>query len=451
MDDIFGAVNRAVRLRVPHDNQTGDGLSDVDLVARSGPSEGEIMLDDAGRRSFVRALGDPVRVELTMRLLPGWLPDSWWDIDPSNSTALQAALARVNTDEWDARYLSGSIAEATMHHGRLWVLNESGEYSYTLHADGSIDASYPFKRTAGPYSAAATWLPYDFSQLVSGSGGGNVPGIPELAVRTRRGFACRRRRFLPPLAEHPDSGAPVPMCVWLSASGDAGPWYYADWVELHALEDQCAIIIRDRDLRQITLGEETFVTAYIKGLLRVRITAVVELDDQVVGDARLAENQMVLPWATVLDRRGQLHAELRSVPANTLWNTWGFTTPADNTGDFARARMMARRVLDESGLRRAPGLVSIPYLLQPSRSAPWDNYQVGDEVYSIETDLAGTRIDLAQQVGADGAQRSAPVLCGVTYRYRSANPPDMATMLQIEDATYSEDDDPGEMKEPSRA
>lgn len=408
------------------------------------------MLDDSGRRSFVRSLGDPVRVEITTRLLPGWLPDSWWDIDPSNQTALQAALARVDTEAWDTRYLSGTIAEATMHHGRLWVLNESGEYSYTLHADGSVASTYPFKRSAGPYSSESTWLPYDFSQKVAGSGG-NVPGIPELAVRTQRGFACRRRRFLAPLAEHPDSGAPIPMCLELSASGDAGPWYFADWVQIQALQDQCAIIIRDRDLRKITLGEETFVTAYIKGLLRVRITAVVELDDQVVGDARLAENQMVLPWATVLDRRGQLHAKLRSVPANRLWHTWQLTTPEDDAADFARARMTARRVLDESGLRRAPGLVSIPYLLQPSRSAPWDNYQVGDEVYSIETDLAGTRITLAQYVGSDGAQRSAPVVCGVTYRWRSANPPDMSTTLQIEDGTYSEDDDPGAMQEVRRA
>jgi len=428
-EDLQGPLTRRVLLRIPHDRHMGLGLGQEELIARTGPTEGELLLDDSGRRSAVRVYGSPVTYELTLPVLPGWRPDPWWDIDPADPAAVGIALGRIRSDEWNTRYLLDGPPSAYDLVGRYWVLNEDGAFT-----------EEDYKRAKGPYSATSPftppqwsppeeqWLPFNFKQESSTGD----PRIPDLKIRGDDGWSTRRRRFLDPLATHKTSpGSKVQVVIEVSFTGDDGPWHSG--TGLVSIEgDRCAARFMTPDLCILAAVEGNFVEAYIRGLLRVWITARIEGDDVAFAVAR-EEGNLVwpLPWTEVLDRAGSIRHDRRELIHNDLWNEYGFTSPPD-VDERADCAILAQRILDEAGVRRCPGSVAFPHLLRPSDFSPYDNYKVGDELNSIETDDPATSIALSS--GGPAAIRG-PRVAGVTYRWAKA-PPETSMQLTLEDKTY---------------
>jgi hypothetical protein len=420
---LEGALVRPVTIRIPHDKSDGllapgVRLEEDELIARTGPTEGEFLLDDSGRRAAIRVNGAPVTYEVSMPLMPGWRPDDWWDVNINDPAALETALGRIGTDAWNQRYLRDQPSNYDVV-GRYWVLAEDGHFP-----------AAEYGRTSGPYSNPDWWLPFEWKTC-----------IPELKERGDKGWSARRRRFLPPLACYAEGrAATADVLVEVSFNGANGPWHRGTGlVFVHA--ERCAITFTERDLTRLSADDGDFVRAYIQGKLRVWVTARVEGDDACFAIARAPgdpHNAWPLEWITALDRAAAFRHERRNlVIGNDQWNDFwacGFTEPEERD-DRIEAANVAQRVLDEAGIRRCPGSLQLPFLLRPSDNAPWDQYKVGDEVYEIDTDDYRTHMDLT--AGPEDALR-APRVAGVTYRW-AKEPAEATTALTVEDKTYDQD------------
>jgi hypothetical protein len=254
---LNGSLTRAVSLRIPHDPHLGYG-NQADTIACSGPTEGQVILDDSGRRSAIRVMGEPICYEASFPLVPGWTPDAHWDVDQYDSAAMDAAVRYSRTDEWAADYTYENLNTLAAV-GRCWMLNEHGGL-----------AAEDYARQTGPWSAWEKWDPFDFKTI-----------IPDLANRGDDGWSVRRRRFLQPASYWPETNKQqgrLPHIIEVSFNGDAGPFH-----RLPAALDidpyLCGVRIPMDDLRIIkdpseaedpTGGPVNFVTAYIRGKLRVQ-------------------------------------------------------------------------------------------------------------------------------------------------------------------------------------
>lgn len=425
--DPTGAVSRTVNVWVLTDNWDPTGVPEINLVRLTQATEGAILLDESARRQTVRAIGDPPLYEVTVPLLPGWKPDAWWDVDPNNAQAVNAAIARTLTPPWEQRHLSTGDINEHYRIGRYWVLNEDGAF---------LAAAY--RRAKGPWSQAKDWDPYPFH------GAAGIEGLRDLSTRGDRGWSIRRRRFLPPIAvdaDKPGSDAlTLGLVLLVSFAGDNGPWY-TNICELRLEHDRCAIMVTNPDLRLIRgysptagLSADNWVTAYIRGLLRVWLATVIEGDDALFGYARAGIGGPVTQWSECLDRRGQYRAELRDQGFNSFW-AGGFRQPA-NRDDTGELDALCARVRNEAEIRRPTGQFVVPYLLRPADYTPWPNYQVGDEIGEIQTDDAFSTVALTS---GPPSRRRGPRVAGLVWRY-GVDPADVSTAVILEDGTYDVND-----------
>jgi hypothetical protein len=431
-NEAAGARTRVMQVKVPHDAYGAAGETPLDLISKSGPTEGALLLDNSGRRNWVRISGDLSRYEISVALLPGWPPALPLDYPGAGTTIEQMCLHAYDDAAWS---VDGPIGELKLP-GRYWVLNEDGGCRATA-----------FRRYSGPWSTAAVWRPFDFASAL----------IADLQVPERdKLWSARRRQFLAPLAlmvqgtpdataNHYDHiGKPV-----VEFSFDSGATWYVEEANVAVLGDRCGIVWKTADLRTIAdpagtanpynQQPENFITCYIQGKLRVRITALVEGDRATYGHER-GGTEFPLTWAQHLDRRGQFLRDIRSSGSNRLWSNGGlgggnYVTPADRN-DSLQAWKAAQRMLSESEILRSSGQITVPYLLRPDPAAAWDSYDIGDELKSVETQDGTTRFEV--QTG-DSEHRRAPRVIGLTYRW-GQDPPEMSTTIQVEDRTYGPDD-----------
>jgi hypothetical protein len=433
---LWGSLTRGVDVRLPHDRHTGlrNGarLTEVELLERSGPTSGEFMLDDRGRRTGVRVIGDPVLYELTLPLRPGWVSDEHWDVDPDDPMAVAAAKQYAASAEWEAAYVA-LPQQPNYTVGRYWVLNEDGAFAaYKPKTDPEAPDEPLYKREHGPWADDFGWLPFDFT-----------PYIHDLTYRGDSGWSTRRRPFREPEAYHieaPAGGQParvVPRRVGLEASlsFDGGATWEVGLVNVEIDPDRAAVTLAATDPRTIVSARtgRTLVEAYLEGKLRVRVTAVIESDDRVFGVVRQEPWPFFpLPWVEQVDRSAQLKHVVRNAPRNDYWHVWGLTWP-DNRDDRDEAERLARRILDEAHVRRAPGMLNFPYLLRPDPTVPWENYAVGDELSRLRTDLFRTDIDLRT---GNGPERRGPQVSGLVYRW-AREPAEMTTQVLVEDDVYA--------------
>jgi hypothetical protein len=414
MSVLNGSLTRGVVLRVPKDLDPGQS-SVIDTIASSGPTEGELLLDDSSRRAAVRVIGDPTRYEATWPLLPGWRPDEHWDVAESG---VDEAIAFSRTKEFADLYATeGPYYRAAV--GRYWVLNEHGGFT-----------AAEYKRATGPWAEEQLWWPFAFED-----------NLADLALRGARGWSTRRRQFLPPISLWPDlqRGA-FPLFLELSFTGDDGPFYACN-VTLAAETDHCGVRIGLEDLRQIRdmnydedrdkdtgLYEHDFVQAYIRGQLRVFLTAVVEGDDCLRATAHSDGDWPLGTWAYLLRRR-QLRREMVAPLVDSLRENYGLS--ADERDDRAEAATLAQRALDAC-VRRAPGRCNIPYILTAADDVSWDNYRIGDEVIAIRTGDADQDVELTHYTTSGHVR---PRVVGITHRWNSEQA-GMGTELVLEDQAY---------------
>lgn len=415
-NEASGGTTRGVYLYIPSDKTTSSGETIPQLFARSNVENLSLMFDEAGLRTGVAAVGSCSRYEMTADLLPGWEPNADWEFGSGTT----AQLANVNSPDWISKYhndpVLGSAFANYYRVGRYWVLNEDGAF---LPSD--------YVRTFAPWDTAADWQPYRFR---------TAGGLADLLLRGDNGFSCRRRRFLPPRAQvAADTDAPVGIQVLISVNGGTS-YHVAHGLNVEILPTRCGIYFSDVDLSQIRFQGETddFVRAYIKGKLRIRVFADVEGDDacRAMAPPEYGATTHKLRWFEMLDRAKQFNRLLRSRSTNDFYAH--FASPADDD-DTAEADAAAVRHRRELELRRCAGTVTIPWLVRwhPGKSFPWQQYGVADEVLGIQTQLAGTFVDM---LGSRTIQRPAPRIIGIQYSYRTAAQPEMTTKLTIEDRIY---------------
>ncbi len=418
-------LGRGVSLFVESDRTThAPGTTDAERLAATNAFSGDIVLDEAVRRTAVRVLGGPTEYEMSIVLRPGWTPNADFDVDPDNAAAVDAALANVRSAQWLARYVSGAATPGYRPVGRYWVANEDGAF---------VPGTY--KRQYGPWSTDAIWAPLDFRTECQ---------VQELAQRGANGWSARRRRFLPttgtdrfivsaaPVLLLSSNAAPFGVLVELSLDGGAN-WDAAPNWSFTVEQDRMAIRITTANLWEITSPKfpgENYVSAYIKGTLRIRVTADVEGDDYAYGYAPTDANDpaFAMPWCEVLDRGDQYRRCLRAGANSVLQPLFPFPGPRDDT---EAAEQMARRIRNELRLRHHSGRVTIPYLLRPQDGVDWPTYQIGDEIDDVVTGVDATRLTFAESWAS---AKASPRVMGIDYQW-----PQSTTTLVLEDARSSPD------------
>ena len=281
---------------LPTERQSLADLSDTPEVAQS-----EVLFDSAGIVNTARRIGDPVVYEVTVGRLsaaadvlkPGWASDSMFGDDLSGGDMEDKieliAEAKDGDAEGDAATMfarydrRGDRYYTYRNVGRLWVLNEAGEYDGTTygHSNGGGTA----------WAAAAYNTPYNFHTLAG------VPKIEDPDGAGELEWIPRRRAVLDPLSEPTSGGqkSPVLECSWDSGSH----WYpYPGNFSIVGGSDpltaQVAVMLGDANLGQVIneapqsgdgTVEQSVWEAIVRGTFRLALTCCVEGDECVYGNA----------------------------------------------------------------------------------------------------------------------------------------------------------------------
>lgn len=443
--------SRLVELHVASDGAAWPDAIDEEAAALRSSAHGEggmLTLDEARLRTHAVRIGQPCEYEVTAghvitawppgqasrSLLPGWEVDAWWDVNPADEQAVNQALARIDGEEWRRNY--GDLARSlTRHHvGRLWVLNEDGRFRGPF-----------YQRSFGPFSGAGLWRPYGWAtqtqvmDLVLAPPGG--------AARGNAGWSARRRRFLPTIAvlregsNLGDDTAHLPPLVEISF--DAGETFRAAercGATVVIDEERCAVRFGNANLTEIEDPEDrvTLPEAYIRGLLRVKVTANIESDDAAWGWAR----EMPVPpggpaWTSVACGRGRRRLRVRPTGSAPAANSQYVSNPdyfahvrGVNQSDQAVLVAIANQVRDESLSPVWSGPVSMPWWQRDSNQAPLRGYRVGDEVRALRTRDATTHIDMGAGRALFGAATRLARISAVALHYSA--PATLSTTLELE-------------------
>lgn len=416
---------RGVYLWVPSDRVDDTAWSTAQIWARAIHVEGSIGMAVGGLRDRVLVIGDVSEYESTLPLRPGWTVNSDWDVNQGSQPAIDAAVAAVFSDTFRSKYGGGFWSQYLYGEvGRLWVLNEDGEFS---------DAANTYVRGTGPFSTAADWRPFKF--LTTG-------GVRDLVGRTDDGWSARGRRFQPVLAWTRNTHLPLGAVVLLSFDGGSN-WMTPIETGVAASFDRerCAVRITTPDLTQVVNPRDrsqNFATQYIRGQLRVRVAALVEGDDPLQAWALAQSGGPGNGWTAVLDRRAAYGRRLRLQPGtsqpaatNLLLSDAKFSGGLEGFSQDGQSMALreAEQARRELTVPRWAGSVVIPWLWR-DRFGPVTGYRPGDEVLGIKTQDAVTFLDFTQ----GDASRPAPRIVSVTHRFANGQTPEQSTVLAIESA-----------------
>jgi len=385
-----------------------------------------------------RAIGAARDQEVTVNLAPGWAANADWDVNPANPSAVEAAVAAIGGETWRAKYdIGGSqvVSGQTGLVGRMWGVNTFG--AWTAYGRGYApfdEAQYAVFDLADVYMAAwdAEHMPPEY---------------------TRDQNAPRPRVWRPCLTGWTPRD---PWAPFTEVSFDSG----TTWRPLEGVN------LSTRDLR-ITLTSESladvlqyrhtsppsgisFAEAYVRGLLRIRVTAVIDSDaatafdiDDIMGPPPPDSPSLRLR-RTLLERRSDWLIRQRddALYGNSQFNRVRYPSgpnyPAaardDEDGMWAE---LGRLRLVHDRLRSA-GPVTLPGLVFPvinSNGNLTAGYRPGDCVTKL--DAAGAspadpnqalcEIDLAGRETERGA-----VIAAVRWDY-GVEPPTATTTLALED------------------
>jgi len=244
------------------------------LAARGG-ERASLDWDASAARTKSIVIGDVPHFAITAELWPGWRPEAGLDNVPmgSRSAAKSLALsdaeilamgAAAATDDWFRQYhRQGSDFGGHRDVARLWVLNESAEYTTAVYG------------REGPH---ATYIPFDLSFF--------------------GGCVMRRRRPLVGVATAQDASPRVRVEV----SFDNGETWHAQQGGFELLTNRAGLWFSFDNPSAISspyIATDHLWNALVDQSMRVRVTAAIASDDRVTASAPGRFARTTLPSARI--------------------------------------------------------------------------------------------------------------------------------------------------------
>jgi hypothetical protein len=296
---------------------------------------------------------------------PGWRPDTTFgDNDAVDLAALDLLEKTTDGSELTgaaatmfARYVRGPDDSASWAYasvGRLWVLNEAGEYlGATYGRTGTKQARWP----AGAYTT-----PFNFHTNCNCPLAYNSNG-----VRTNVWFP-RRRKMLPPISKQPDGLGDSTTPPRVVCSFDSG----ATWMEypgsVRFAKDQCAMMLTDANLAKVkspkppsgSSTQENVWRSICLGTFRIAATFSVESDSVCFGSSAPASPLSSLSRHRLIISHEDFLLESRTGANSELGTASGWT--GTNRDDTSRAISYANRYVSISQRKSFSLNFSIPWL-----------------------------------------------------------------------------------------
>jgi len=345
-----------------------------EILSDNNTYRGEVSWDHREIVNSPVVIGDVKRYEMTLSLWPGWSPRVNLDnVSPADRAAAKGLALTPDAVEmlgdeaensaWFCKYhRCGSAFKYNTDVSRLWVLNEDGYYLGFLYNRNS-----PFD----------DYQPFDFSTVLD-------------SIVTRRGAWMRRtRRLLPTISTSVDGRC---LGVWVEISFDSGTTWQQQSSGVRVLEDRAGIYIDCENPTEITPTgvdpeNQNLWYAIIDQTFRVRVTAVIESDERVMGSfpPEGLSSPTFQANAMVVRRPKSFQFASRSLATNVL-STVG-------TGQVERDDSDAISVLAEQ-LARANQDREVRVL----PTIPWieTRYALGDQI----TEIRGRQLRFATTRGS---------------------------------------------------
>ena len=405
----------------------------------------------------VGLLGAVAVREITVALVPGWPyaaegSSIWsWDLDPANQTrieevVLEIGMAGMPGDFADHYNTSGKYQCASQGAlaglslvGRLWGLNTHGAWTN-------------FGRPFVPWRVANYAL-FDLADVRLGGGANGL----------ERGLSIARpRRFLPCISGF----SPVdPFQPLVEISFDAGGSWRRVQGGCQLSPIDMRVLLTADDLRSEVNAAQwepggtygmSLPEAYMRGVLRLRITACIEIDHRFEFEQAALGSQSLSGRVrhTLLHRPGDWITRWRDdvdgvAMGNSIFNRGlypegpGGYASQKNSSDAALAE--AERFLRQADHVRFAGPVQVPWLVFPtyagSDDEPLSGYRPGDVVDGIVAEDSPSEFghdDVLRHYAHDlhlpGSEEGCfAVVDSIEWIYKQ-NPPACSTTLQLEDA-----------------
>ncbi len=358
----------------------------------------------------LKVIGDVRRYEITTELIPGWKPDENLD-NISGSEAIQTAIDYAEAhlpptsgedlleDPWYNKYhKNGVSAPEYANVGRRWILNTSGRYK----ADDGFGNGYA--RTVGPFDSDA-YAPWDPTRC------GIKNAVLEDGTLSYRNVAAgswvrRPRPFLPCFTADIQRTS---LGIVVQVSFDGG----SIWHRLPAL---CPVALGNDSGIQFTCEDLTLIKdpksdchfweAMIRGLARVRVTAVIEGDDRLTpaGDSRVEDAASSL--SRLIDVSSRFKSNDRTggnsiFSDSEVFDGTKLSETEESRVDAEAITEHARTLLEVCTVRQQAGAPRIPWLTT--------DYMPGTSIVGVE----GLGFEFASH--STSVQRRYPDVVGVEY------------------------------------
>ncbi|MEE9293514.1 MAG: hypothetical protein V3W34_00915 [Phycisphaerae bacterium] len=400
------------RLNLARGGRHGDGTLRYDASALSASDvfrANQIRSADL-RWDYQRIVNAPIVVgdvkghEMTVPLVPGWLPTL--DLDNVNQPDRVLAKERALTPDQVARlgdaveqsawfrhhHREGSEFAQNRYAGRRWVLNEDGRF-----AGATYNRNAPFD----------DYQPFDFS-TVTGSD------------TTVRGAWSRRSRPLLPTITRDELGAR--FGVFVEVSFDGGANWYRPKGPIAVLRNPTGCVFEVTNPLEITPPgvdplEQNMWYAVIDQMFRVRVTAVIEGDERLLArPAPSDSNSPTLQTTSQILYRPQVYKFVtRQGTTNVLAAVNPGATDVDRD-DSAAIEQVARDLASRLQDRRVIASPAVPWLDT--------DFGIGDQITAIRG--RGVSLVTRQDEASMG-----PSVVGKRYRFNGGR---WETVLMLEHA-----------------